>query len=210
MLPNVLFAFALLGLTGRQEAIRLEPYALHLRIDQSGGLSVDVLQAVLTEVGRIWSPAGVTMTSGAYADPIPTGSAIVSVRMVPDKSTKDGRHILGWVVPPADVQGIPTVFISLTAVQALLTTARVKGKLLMQYPTVLRNRLTGQAIGRVLAHELGHYLLRNQDHARSGLMRPVYTTTDLLASAITPFQIGPQDWPAARQEILRLAEVRPR
>ena len=39
--------------------------------------------------------------------------------------------------------------------------------------------LTGRALGRVLAHEVGHYLLASRSHARQGLMRPSYRRHEL-------------------------------
>jgi hypothetical protein len=44
-----------------------------------------------------------------------------------------------------------------------------------------REELLGRALGRVLAHELYHILLRTRSHGRSGLARPVLTSSDLLA-----------------------------
>ena len=44
-----------------------------------------------------------------------------------------------------------------------------------------RDELLGRAMGRVLAHELYHVLLRTTSHGRNGLARPVQTRSDLLA-----------------------------
>ena len=44
-----------------------------------------------------------------------------------------------------------------------------------------REELLGRALGRVLAHELYHIMLRTTDHARSGLLRPALTSAELLA-----------------------------
>ena len=39
------------------------------------------------------------------------------------------------------------------------------------WPDSYREDVEGRALGRALAHEIGHYLLRTRQHARSGLMR---------------------------------------
>src|SRR5258708_37802966 len=44
-----------------------------------------------------------------------------------------------------------------------------------------REELLGRALGRVMAHELYHVLLRTRSHGRSGLARPVLSSSDLLA-----------------------------
>lgn len=48
-------------------------------------------------------------------------------------------------------------------------------------PQADRGELLGRALGRVLAHELYHVLLRTTAHGRSGLARPAQTSADLLA-----------------------------
>ena len=47
--------------------------------------------------------------------------------------------------------------------------------------TADRDELLGRALGRVMAHELYHVLLRTRSHGRAGLARPVLTSSDLLA-----------------------------
>jgi hypothetical protein len=48
-------------------------------------------------------------------------------------------------------------------------------------PAAGRDQLLGRALGRVLAHELYHVLLRTRAHAREGLARPAQSSADLLA-----------------------------
>ena len=38
----------------------------------------------------------------------------------------------------------------------------------------MREEIIGRALGRVLAHEIGHYVLRSPRHADAGLMKPVH------------------------------------
>jgi hypothetical protein len=44
----------------------------------------------------------------------------------------------------------------------------------------------GRALGRVLAHEIGHYLLGTAQHTMRGLMRAQFTPQDLLEDALRP------------------------
>jgi hypothetical protein len=52
----------------------------------------------------------------------------------------------------------------------------------------------------VLAHELGHFLLRSRWHAQSGLMRPVQTTADLVGPERALFTLSTPD--AARLAVV--------
>ena len=40
---------------------------------------------------------------------------------------------------------------------------------------------SSDALGRVIAHEVGHFVLRSRDHASNGLMRKVQGADDLIA-----------------------------
>jgi hypothetical protein len=39
----------------------------------------------------------------------------------------------------------------------------------------------GRVLGRALAHEIGHYLLRSPDHSVTGLMRAQHSIAELMA-----------------------------
>jgi hypothetical protein len=64
-----------------------------------------------------------------------------------------------------------------------------------------------QAIGRVTAHELGHYLLQNAGHQGRGLMRAVYSATELAGAWLEPFQVPIAQRTVVRQEISALARL---
>jgi hypothetical protein len=55
-------------------------------------------------------------------------------------------------------------------------------------------------IGRVLAHEIGHWLLRTRSHSSGGLMRAVHTTNELADFGRAGFVLVPAD-------VVRLREV---
>ena len=159
------------------------PAALHLRIDQDGRLSKGELQIIVEEIHRIWQPAGVQVTAGRYGDVVPEGRTVVSMRIVSMPPATNGRRVLGFVTAGVHEEPTPTIFISLTAVKDLLD-----GSLRSQ-TVVLRDRLIAQAMGRVAAHELGHYFLRERLHDEHGLMRPTYSTSDLISPSRKAFRI---------------------
>ena len=186
------------------------PPAVHIRIDQDGRLSPQDLRIVIEEIANIWGAAGVRVTSGRYADPVPAGRALISLRIVGEQWQRGGRTVLGWVTPDVHEQQTPTIFISHSGVRALLARAQFRGRAFTLQPVILRDRLTAQAIGRVAAHELGHYFLQSTHHQERGLMRANYMTTDLVAPSLKPFEIPATGWVALRIEVARLAEAQTR
>ena len=58
---------------------------------------------------------------------------------------------------------------------------------------VLRDFILGRVLGRALAHEIGHFLLRSQQHSAFGLMRAIHPTTDLVDPARHRFGLSPDD-----------------
>ena len=55
----------------------------------------------------------------------------------------------------------------------------------MQRPERLRQELEAQALGRVIAHEIGHYRLHFYGHTVIGLMRAVFSTEELLDRGVS-------------------------
>lgn len=158
------------------------PSALHLRIDQDGRLSGDQLRVVVEEIDRVWRAAGVRVSSGRSGDAVPEARTVVSMRILMTPPPID-RQVLGFVTTRVHDEVTPTIFISLTAVRDL-----IDGSLRSQ-AIVVRDRLLAQAIGRVAAHELGHYLFRQRIHDEHGLMRPTYLARDLISPSLKPFRI---------------------
>jgi len=60
-------------------------------------------------------------------------------------------------------------------------------------PPAVREQMTGRLIGRALAHEIGHVLLRSRDHSRDGLMRATHRSSDLIAPEREGFVLSVDD-----------------
>lgn len=59
--------------------------------------------------------------------------------------------------------------------------------------------MIARVLGRVLAHEIGHYVLRSPGHAPSGLMRAVQTASELGEIAPVRYQLSAIDVRRLRQ-----------
>jgi hypothetical protein len=66
----------------------------------------------------------------------------------------------------------PVALVSIEGAQRLV--ASMRGRAGYELIAVDERRL-GVVLGRVLAHEIGHYLLDTETHARIGLMRPQFS-----------------------------------
>ena len=180
---------------------------VHFSIDQTLHLSAQQLSAAIDQVRMIWKPLAVHVSFGGYGEPAPPGASKISLRMVQHRQFLGERPILAWTsVAPTGVPA-PALFVSVPALTDLLSEADVKGRQFSQRPLALRERLVGQAIGRVVAHELGHYLLKSVGHRDRGLMRPAYSPADLIGPWLHPFMIPDDLRDVVRNEMVALAQA---
>ena len=183
--------------------------AVRLSIDQDGGLSALQLELVVDEVRKIWSDARVSVNSRRYGERSLPGEATISLRiLLTSPPVTDGaERMLAWVTPAGSGRSAPVLFVSLAAV-----TDTVLGTVAFDLPVrrltqALQARLIAQAIGRVTAHELGHYLLQNARHQDRGLMRPRYSAVELVGDWLDPFRVSHVAQPLVRQEIEALTRL---
>jgi hypothetical protein len=164
------------------------------------GMTTSVYATALAEAAAIWSAHGVVVRAAAagmpQTDAIVMTDAIVIRVVVQHRPASSGTQ---WRGPLASVRfdgsGTPVAEIALYLPDLIELIDRSNlhdsgGDL---WPTILRDRAIGRAVGRVLAHELGHYLLRSRTHASSGLMRAVQNAADLVAPGRETFALSPDD-----------------
>src|SRR3989442_5432275 len=140
---------------------------LSIGVPAGAPLSSDALRAMCEETDAIWRGAGVAIAWRA-------NGAAPDLRVVFDDRApvpRDHRLIaLGWLVFDDGVPA-PTVHLSYTNTQRLLEESfGVVGSIDVM-KLWQRETLVARALGRALAHELGHYLLGSTAHTQSGLMR---------------------------------------
>jgi len=180
--------------------------SVHVSVDQDGGLTPEQIAAAVDQMQRIWSEAGVALTSGRAGEPAGSEEAVVSLRVVGFAAPRNTRSepVVAWVSAGVDQALAPILFVSLPTLTDLLANAEFAGYPMRRLTKDIVSRLLGRAIGRVAAHELGHYLLQRSGHARDGLMRPSYTTDDLIGDWLRPFRVSAGDRPRVLTEIATL------
>lgn len=161
---------------------------IRFRIDRSIR-SERVATQMKNEAEAIWRVYGIQLewTDGDTSEPSPSEVSLdVTVQRLAGVGLIDRLPILGRTVVTSDTRSWRPIRVSFDAVAKLLmdrTASRVSGAAIMMEPEL------GRALGRVLAHEIGHVLINTADHDRTGLMRATFSADELAQPDRRPFQL---------------------
>ena len=151
--------------------------------DPSGPINQRQLRALENEAAGIWRQYGVAVTwfdanSDCLSDEAWMAPVDRMLRLVAEPRESDG-DALGTVRFQG---GVPddTIHLLYAPLSRMVLESTIGMSPVSALPPPLRDRIIGQALGRVLAHELGHVLLALPSHDRSGLMRPSFEPADLV------------------------------
>jgi hypothetical protein len=172
---RLLWALVFLPATGRMAS------AKNVRVDVvfDGPLASRPLEVVaLKEATRIWAAYGIDINAISPRDCGSVNAVRVSVTFGNGPDRRMAATPLGSI---QFLDGVPEPAIVLYPhVVAALVSATPLGSFIVDSPGVLRDLILGRVLGRALAHEIGHFLLRSQQHSNAGLMRASQPATDLV------------------------------
>jgi hypothetical protein len=166
----------------------------HLTLVDEGSTDAVTIEIARAEVESIWATAGVRLlwVSGA-SDATPRADAYVMLRdggaNVNAKAMRDAAMMrsgsfnqLGWV--RFDRQGARShlLEVSLANVRLSLMYAWHDDSRLAFQPKPVQIRVFGRALGRIIAHEFGHWLL-GEGHEPEGLMKATLKPHELIGAA---------------------------
>jgi hypothetical protein len=175
------------------------PRALRIHLIDVAGVVRRTLDIARSEVAKIWTTAGLRLTwtvpaSGLeITDP---ATVVVIVRgalsrhsaVKPDSSRGVPGPALGWVLFDGDDhRGV--VEVSLDAITTVAMKGLLGDKSVLTLPRKTQLDLLGRGLGRVIAHEVGHWLM-GRGHTRGGLMKASLTARDLIDWAAPPLPRG--------------------
>src|SRR5262245_3525838 len=168
-------------------AIVVSPVHVRLVFAPEHRVPPAVERAAVVEAAAIWAPYGVSITA-TDCPPAPVPDS-VTLTVVMNTSPAGGNEVwrtpLGAVDFDAGAPGrIIRVFIG--RLLTLLENAHLWTIPASQWPRVIRQQVVGRALGRVMAHEIGHVLLRTTGHSSRGLMRPLQYPKEL----VDPARVG--------------------
>jgi len=143
-----------------------------------GPMASRALEATaLKEATLIWATYGVDVKASNAGDCESLNAVRLTVTFRNGPDTGPSAAALGSI---RFLDGVPEPAIALypRVVAALLSAT--PGHLIVNTEGVVRDLILGRALGRALAHEIGHFLLRSQQHSAVGLMRAFQPTADLV------------------------------
>jgi hypothetical protein len=171
-----------------------------VNVNASPDISASLLARVLAETDAIWRPAGVTFVwKRAAREVVPYSRASETGPYVPATlrlsighnrgEMRDERLPLGWIVFDDATLPEQEIYLSYANAQQMMEEARGVVGLVSVMPLQQREWLAGRAMGRALAHELGHYLLASKVHTAHGLMKAAMSATDLFSTYSATFRL---------------------
>jgi hypothetical protein len=136
------------------------------------------------ETERVWSPLDVRID---WIDPAKAGArahaAGITVMLEegsPLGAAANHDSVLAALTQPATACGWGLAHVWVQHVERHTALVRRGEHAYTGLPSALADTFLGRALGRVVAHEIGHYLLGTREHTPHGLMRARYTPQDLL------------------------------
>jgi hypothetical protein len=150
---------------------------------------------VLDEANAIWNTVGVTFVwrrvtpqAAARMDQVPAATALRILIGGARGTGHENRVPLGWI--QFDDEGpAREIYVSYRNAVDYLTGSEGVVGIASQMTILERETYLGRAMGRALAHELGHYLLVSKEHTRRGLMQATHTASDFFDAQRRAFAI---------------------
>lgn len=176
---------------------------LRLGIRNHASLDARTLRGIASETEAVWLRYGVgigwdSAEASEWGRPlgfdrieveigVETRAGAVRAAWVPDESS--GSAALGWIEFRRPCRPEPRIRLSVPGAMRIMSATRSPGPPMIRRLSYGQRQLLSRILGRALAHEVGHYLLRSAAHAPSGLMRASYPTYDLIGGSTDPFRL---------------------
>ena len=169
-------------------------------VTTAADMSPALIARVFKETDGIWRPSGIsflwrriTREAVAFERAGETGPYVPNTLRLnignASGQPRDGRVPLGWIVFDDVTTPQQEIYVSYANAQAVMAESRGVVGLIAEMPIVQRETLLARAMGRALAHELGHYLLASKVHTQRGLLKASRTAAELFSIERTGFKI---------------------
>jgi hypothetical protein len=182
-------------------------HELRLHIVNDAGAPQEALEIAAAEANRIWDAVGLQLTwmfPPASPDAASGRTVIVVIRrsLTPIPSVNVAatkgrvRTPLGWLVFDEQGRAGNLIEVSFDQVVALVRRGVQLNVPVSAMPAFAREHTLGRGLGRVIAHEVGHWLM-GRGHVETGLMKPRFHAQDLVE--FTPPSL-PKAWMAGGEQ----------
>ncbi len=184
-----------------------------LIVHNLANMDVHIVDGLLDEAARVWQPYGIEIAKAAEAaSDTRVTHPRETVRIVIEAPTHRGSGqgaagALGWIEflengTPRDI-----LHISVEGARRLMLNTRLAGRRLDERTAVWHDRFLVRALGRGLAHELGHYLLQVRSHAATGLMREHFRGVEMLTDGLKGLELAPRELASLQQVTARQGPI---
>ena len=165
--------------------------AVRLYVVNKAAASPQTLDNAMLETSAIWATAGLRLTwtlAPAALDPTDNRTVFVMIQRElerpptesADASNGAAMPLLGQV--PFGEHGPGNLIqVSFEAITSLVMRSSYLNRPVATFPHFLQQVLVGRALGRVVAHEIGHWLV-GRGHMHEGLMKRALGDRDLVES----------------------------
>jgi hypothetical protein len=191
-MPTALLVAAALIASSPAVADRV-PARVHLVLDIElpPGVRGTVTSGAIAEAASIWARYGVEIVArraapcGWLSDNVTALEVRLAVHAQRRSTTPLGAIVFSPAGEPGDV-----ISIFYEDVVRFSTRSGGLGSPEPEWPRALREQVIGRVLGRVIAHEIGHFLLRWPAHSATGLMRAVQSTAALARAPTSDFLLS--------------------
>jgi hypothetical protein len=187
---------------------------ISISVHASPNVSRSLVALALEEADAIWRDAGLRLSwrmdgEKRIAKGAPDGAAPAMLRLVIDDDpgpAQDGVLAIGWVIFVGD-EPRPEIHLSYANAVTGLQRACPIGTLYRLLKSQIDD-LVAPALGRALAHELGHYLLGNKAHSAHGLMQAGWSPAQMFGDDRPYFHLDAAQRGALAQKTATLVTSR--
>jgi hypothetical protein len=164
--------------------------ALRIHVINEAGAAQQTLDAAQAEAATIWANGGLRLVWTFPPAPLELrdGQTVVVVvrRALSLPATTDGADLrtcahpsLGQIRFGVDRRPANLIEVSFRELMSLVMSGSYMDRPISEIPISAQRHVVGLGLGRVVAHEIGHWLM-GSGHTERGLMRPRFNVRDLV------------------------------
>lgn len=166
----------------------------NIRVDiaiEGAGTPPKFLVAAIEEAADIWAAYGVKVQKPDAHDAGHDRIVRLVVKLAQPAKKLAAAGTLGSIAftgetPEPAIELYPAAASALIA--AVAFNRREDG-----WPATAQDRVLARVLGRALAHEIGHFLLRSKQHSTNGLMKAAQNGSELMAPDHRGFSLSPDE-----------------
>jgi len=211
---HVVALLASLSLASGAAAPVQPPPPMIVNLSTAAKISPTLLARVLAETDAIWRANGFSFVWRRaarevvpYARTSEAGPYLPShLRVIIGNEigvSHDHRTPLGWIAFDDDGGPMPEIYVSYENARRLLEAARGVVGLASNMTAAQRELFLARAMGRALAHEMGHYLLASKVHTPRGLMQASRSAYEFFSTEQRSFRVDPAQQQTIAARLLR-------